>query len=66
MQAQWSRALSDQREGVEEINFQRQRSQQQQSGPELDQLNTDYQQMLYRRNQLEHSIEGLRREANQN
>jgi hypothetical protein len=65
MKAQWSRALSEQQEGVEEINFQRQRSQQTQYGPELDQLTTDYQQMLYRRNQLEHSIEGLRREANQ-
>lgn len=66
LQAQWSKALSDQREGVEEINFQRQRAQQEQYGPELDQLNIDYQQMLYRRNQLEHSIEGLRREAKQN
>jgi hypothetical protein len=64
LQAQWAKALADQREAVDEINYQRQSAQEQQYGPQLDQLNTDYQQMLYRRNQLEHAIEGLRREAN--
>lgn len=60
---QSTKVLADQREAVEEVNFNRQQSQQQQYGPQLEQLNTDYQQMLYRRNQLEHSIEGLRRIA---
>lgn len=63
MRAQWSEMLAGQKEAVEEVNFQRQQSQQNQYWPELEQLNTDYQQMLYRRNQLEHAIEGLRREA---
>jgi hypothetical protein len=62
LQSQWTTALEQQREEVQEINFQRQQTQQQQLGPQLDQLNLDYQQMLYRRNQLEHAIEGLRRE----
>ncbi len=66
LRAQWSQALAEQKEAVEEINFQRQQAQQQQYWPEIDQLNTDYQQMLYRRNQLEHAVEGLRREAAQN
>jgi hypothetical protein len=57
----YSTALQKQREAVEEINYQRQQTQQQQLGPQLDQLNLEYQQALYRRNQLEHAIEGLRR-----
>jgi hypothetical protein len=60
---QWSNKLAGQKDAVEEVNFQRQQSQQNQYWPELEQLMTDYQQILYRRNQLEHAIEGLRREA---
>lgn len=63
LRAQWANVLADRNDAVEEVNFQRQQSQQQQYWPELVQLTTDYQQMLYRRNQLEHAIEGLRREA---
>ena len=62
LQTELTAKLETQREAVEEINFQRQQTQQQQLGPQLDQLQTEYQQMLYRRNQLEHAIEGLRRE----
>lgn len=57
---EWQAAATRQREAVEEVNFQRQQAQQQQAGPQLDQLSTDYQQILYRRNQLEHSIHGLK------
>ena len=62
----WTKSLQKQAEIVEEINFQRQQSQEKQTGPELERLNQDYQQALYRRNQLEHTIEGLRRESNNN
>ena len=61
LEAFWKNLLQKQHEAVEEINFQRERAQTQQVGPELDRLNEDYQQVLYRRNQLEHAIEGLRR-----
>ena len=61
---QLSKTLAGQKEAVEEINFQRQQAQQNQYWPELQHLSTDYQQILYRRNQMEHAIEGLRREAN--
>lgn len=63
LRAQCSNVLADRNDAVEEVNFQRQQAQQQQYWPELAQLTTDYQQMLYRRNQLEHAIEGLRREG---
>lgn len=63
LRAQWANALVGRNDAVEEVNFQRQQAQQQQYWPEIVQLTTDYQQMLYRRNQLEHAIEGLRREA---
>ncbi|KAL3918585.1 MAG: hypothetical protein SGILL_004163 [Bacillariaceae sp.] len=59
----WSQALKQSTEKVEEINFQRQEAQGQKFGPELGRLDQEYQQALYRRNQLEHSIEALRREA---
>jgi hypothetical protein len=62
LQAQASTALQKQREAVEEINYQRQQAQQQQLGPQLDQLSLEYQQVLYRRNQLQHAIAGLRGE----
>jgi len=48
------------RDKVEEINFQRQQSQQQ-MGPQLKQLEDEYQQAVYRRNQLEYSIGEMRR-----
>lgn len=63
MKAQWTNTLAGKKESVEEVNFQRQQSQHNQYGPELDQLTTDYQQILYRRNQLQHAIEGMEREA---
>ena len=58
---EWSNALQKQSDIVEEINFQRQQQQQNQFGPELERLNLEYQQVLYRRNQLEHALEGYRR-----
>lgn len=61
VKALWTRKWKERADAVEEINFQRQRTQQENFGPELDQLNQEYQQVLYRRNQLEHAIEGLRR-----
>lgn len=63
LESQWSTALERQREAVAEINYQRQQAQQQQLGPQLEQLNAEYQQALYRRNQLQHAIEGLRRQG---
>jgi hypothetical protein len=60
-QSHWSIALQKQIEIVEEINYQRQQAQQNQLGPQLETLNTDYQNLVYRRNQLEHAIEGVRR-----
>lgn len=62
----WTKSLKQQAEAVEEINFRRQQAQTQQVGPEIDRLNQEYQQALYRRNQLEHAIEGFRREASTN
>ena len=59
----WTKSLKQQAEAVEEINFRRQQAQTQQVGPEIDRLNQDYQQALYRRNQIEHAVEGLRRES---
>jgi hypothetical protein len=60
-QMQWENALQRQKESVEEINYQRQQAQQNQLGPQLETLNLEYQQALYRRNQLEHAIEAHRR-----
>jgi len=62
----WMKSLQKQTGIVEEINYQRQQAQERQSGPELDRLNQDYQQSLYRRNQLEYEIEKLRREGTNN
>jgi hypothetical protein len=59
---QWSQLLQKQREQVEEINYQRQQAQQQQLGPQLQELEVQYQQALYKRNQLQHAIIGLQRE----
>ena len=59
---QWSQLLQKQREQVEEINYQRQQAQQQQLGPQLQELEVQYQQVLYKRNQLQHAIIGLQRE----
>jgi hypothetical protein len=59
---QWSQLLQKQREQVEEINYQRQQAQQQQLGPQLQELELQYQQALYKRNQLQHAIIGLQRE----
>jgi hypothetical protein len=61
LKALWTRKLKERTDAVEEINFQRQRMQQDHFGPELDKLNLEYQEALYRRNQLEHAVEGLRR-----
>ena len=60
------KSVTAQAELVEEINYQRQQAQERQTGPELDQLNQDYQQALYRRNLLEHNIETLKRETHGN
>mmetsp|Transcript_17166 Transcript_17166/g.35414 ORF Transcript_17166/g.35414 Transcript_17166/m.35414 type:complete len:229 (+) Transcript_17166:52-738(+) len=57
----WTKLVQQEVEAVEEINFRRQQAQTQQVGPELDRLDQEYQKALYRRNQLEHAIEGLRR-----
>jgi hypothetical protein len=57
----WIRLLKDRSDAVEEINFQRQQRQQEYFGPELDRLNQQYQEALYRRNQVEHAIEALKR-----
>lgn len=57
----WTKLVKQEVEAVEEINFRRQQAQTQQIGPEIDRLNEDYQQTLYRRNQLEHAIEGVNR-----
>jgi hypothetical protein len=59
----WTKLLKQEVEAVEEINFRRQQAQTQQVGPEIDRLNQEYQQALYRRNQLEHAIEELRRKS---
>jgi len=58
----WTKLVMQETEAVEEINFRRQQAQTQQVGPEIERLNQEYQQALYRRNQLEHAIEGLRRQ----
>jgi hypothetical protein len=58
----WTNLVKQEVEAVEEINFRRQQAQTQQVGPEIERLNQEYQQALYRRNQLEHAIEGLRRQ----
>jgi hypothetical protein len=58
----WVTAVQQQREAVDEINFQRQQSQEQQFGPQLDQYTLHYQQALYKRNQLEHAIWSLERQ----
>mmetsp|Transcript_22759 Transcript_22759/g.53753 ORF Transcript_22759/g.53753 Transcript_22759/m.53753 type:complete len:255 (+) Transcript_22759:151-915(+) len=60
----WTRILKAQMESVEEINFRRQQAQTQQVGPEIDRLTQEYEQALYRRNQLEYAIEGIKRETN--
>mmetsp|Transcript_3693 Transcript_3693/g.7939 ORF Transcript_3693/g.7939 Transcript_3693/m.7939 type:complete len:262 (-) Transcript_3693:3341-4126(-) len=62
----WAKSLKQQMDAVEEINFRRQQAQTQQVGPEIDRLNEEYEQALYRRNQMEYSIEGLKRETNIN
>ena len=59
----WNTLLKQEIETVEEINFRRQQSQTQQVGPEITRLNQKYQEALYRRNQLEHAIEGLKRKS---
>eukprot|EP00531_Pseudo-nitzschia_arenysensis_P013281 CAMPEP_0116121742 /NCGR_PEP_ID=MMETSP0329-20121206/3856_1 /TAXON_ID=697910 /ORGANISM="Pseudo-nitzschia arenysensis, Strain B593" /LENGTH=197 /DNA_ID=CAMNT_0003615569 /DNA_START=45 /DNA_END=635 /DNA_ORIENTATION=+ len=56
--AHWTKLVQQEVEAVEEINFRRQQAQTQQVGPELDRLTQEYQKTLYRRNQLEHTIEG--------
>lgn len=61
LKALWSATLQQRGEAVEEVNYQRQKIQRGQFGPEIHELTVQYQQMLYRRNQLEHAIEGLKR-----
>lgn len=58
-QMELSRVLKRQCEAVEEINYDRQNSQQQQLGPQIETLSMDYQRTLYRRNQFKHSIGSL-------
>ena len=60
----WTKSLKQQMDAVEEINFRRQQAQTQQVGPEINRLNEEYEQALYRRNQLEYTIEGIKRETN--
>eukprot|EP00536_Pseudo-nitzschia_multiseries_P011006 jgi/Psemu1/204748/e_gw1.355.58.1 len=60
----WTKMLKEQMDAVEEINFRRQQAQTQQVGPEIDRLTQEYEQALYRRNQLEYAIEGIKRETN--
>lgn len=57
----WAQSLKQQMDAVEEINFRREQAQTQQVGPEIERLSQKYEQALYRRNQLEYAIEGLRR-----
>ena len=57
----WKKMLEKEIEAKEEINFRRQELQTQQFGPEIDRLSQEYQQVLYRRNQLQHAIEGMKR-----
>eukprot|EP00980_Cylindrotheca_fusiformis_P028037 scaffold22577_cov122-Cylindrotheca_fusiformis.AAC.16 len=57
----WESAFQKEKETVEEINYQRQQTQQHQLGPQLGSLEADYQQALYRRNQLAYAIEAQRR-----
>lgn len=63
LKGHWSSVLKNSTEKVEEINYQRQESQAQNYGPELTKLEQEYQQALYRRNQVEHAIEALKRGA---
>ncbi|KAG7347211.1 Pre-mRNA-splicing factor SPF27 [Nitzschia inconspicua] len=63
LKAYWTRSLQDRNEAVEEINFQRQQAQTQNLGPEIDRLTQEYQHALYRRNQLEHAIEAIKRKG---
>ena len=58
-QMELSGAVKKQFEAVEEINYQRQKLQQQQLGPQIDTLSMEYQRTLHRRNQLKHSIRSL-------
>mmetsp|Transcript_4026 Transcript_4026/g.9136 ORF Transcript_4026/g.9136 Transcript_4026/m.9136 type:complete len:245 (-) Transcript_4026:51-785(-) len=62
----WTKSLKCEVDKVEEINFRRQQAQTQQVGPEIDRLNQQYEQALYRRNELTHAIEGLRRKNENN
>lgn len=59
----WARNLQERSEAVEEVNFQRQQAQTQNLGPEIERLHHEYQQTLYRRNQLEHAIAALKRQG---
>jgi hypothetical protein len=65
LKSYWMKALQEQAEAVEEVNFQRQQAQTQHLGPEIDRLNQEYQRALYKRNELEYAIEGLRRRQQQ-
>lgn len=63
LKAVWARNLQERSEAVEEVNFQRQQAQTQNLGPEIERLHHEYQQALYRRNQLEHAIAALQRQG---
>ena len=56
MEVQYSRTLQHQRDVVDEINYQRQSSQERMYGPQLEQYYTEYQQVLYKRNTVEYNI----------
>jgi len=58
-QTELSRVVKKQFEDVEEINYERQKAQQQQLGPQIETLSMEYQRTLYRRNQFKHSISSL-------
>jgi len=55
-QMELSRVVKKQFEAVEEINYERQKAQQQQLGPQIETLSMEYQRALYRRNQFKHGI----------
>ena len=65
MEVQYSNIVTNQREAVDEINYQRQSSQERMYGPQLEQYYTEYQQLLYKRNTLQYNIfaEELKKEV---
>mmetsp|Transcript_18177 Transcript_18177/g.43940 ORF Transcript_18177/g.43940 Transcript_18177/m.43940 type:complete len:225 (+) Transcript_18177:107-781(+) len=65
VKSMYESSLKTTSENIEEINYQRQKIQTDSFLPQLDELTVQHQQIVYRRNQLEHTIEGLRRQQQQ-